>query len=145
MELEESRINFKPVADKRPTMPEPPPVWLVAVEDVRAPAPAGCEVELDEFYGGLLRFEREGADLGHLIYKAENFRLQFDVVEPPITRDDLRAIAIEVPSLQLLKAQLNEREIEYQWQRGLFAGGDTLLFLDPAGNWVAITERRQVM
>jgi hypothetical protein len=41
-------------------MPEPLPVRLIAVADVRLPATAGFEHELDAFYVGLLGFEREG-------------------------------------------------------------------------------------
>src|SRR4029453_2652660 len=41
---------------------EPLPVNLVAVEDVRMPAPAGVEVQLDAFYVALLRFERVGSE-----------------------------------------------------------------------------------
>src|SRR5262245_11191678 len=99
-------------------MPEPPPVWLVAIEDVRAPADAGLEVQLDEFYTGLLRFDRDLSVEAQIVYKAENLRLLLDVIEPPVQRDDFRPIAIEVPSLSALEQQLIEREIEFQWQRG---------------------------
>ena len=125
-------------------MPEPPPVWLLAVEDVRAQAGAGLEVQLDEFYSGLLRFDRDTSELDQIVYKAENVKLCFEVVEPPLRRDDFRPIPIAVPSLSLLERDLIEREIDYLWQRGLTVGRDTLLLQDPAGNWVAITERREV-
>ena len=45
-------------SDARPKLPEPPPVTLVSVQDVRLPTVAGLERLLDEFYAGLLRFER---------------------------------------------------------------------------------------
>jgi len=144
MKLEKSRINFKPGRDARPHMPEPPPVRLVAIEDVHLPAAAGLEVDLDQFYVKLLKFEREEAERGTIVYKAENFRLYFDVLEPPITRGDFRPIGIDVPSLLDLERQLIEREIEYQWQKGLIVATHTLLLQDPAGNWVQIGEFRKV-
>jgi len=144
LELDEPTISFKPVRDRRPHMPQPPPVWLVGIDDIHLPAAAGLEIQLDEFYVGLLRFEREGAADGHITYKAENFRLCFDVLEPPLTREDFRPIGIDIPSLALIEHQLIEREIEFQWQRGLSLGRDTLLLQDPAGNWIALTERRAV-
>jgi hypothetical protein len=144
MELEQPGIAFKPVRDRRAHVPEPPPVRLVAVEDVRAQAGAGLETQLDEFYVGLLKFEREGSEQGHLTYKAENFRLHFDTIEPPLTREDFRPIGIDSPSLPLLKEQLNDREVDYLWQRGLLAGHDTIMLKDPAGNWVQIGEFKPI-
>src|SRR5690242_12497792 len=45
-------------ADRRPPMPEPPTVRLVAVEDVTIIAPSGAERELDALYVDVLKFER---------------------------------------------------------------------------------------
>src|SRR5437764_639505 len=108
-------------------MPEPPPVRLVAIDDVHVPAAAGLEIQLDEFYVKLLRFEREGADRGDVIYKGESFRLYFDTLEPPFQRDDFRPIGIDVPALAVIEQQLIEREIEYERQKGLTIGQQTLL------------------
>src|SRR5689334_5128829 len=113
-------------------MPEPPPVRLVAVADVHVPAAAGLEVQLDDFYVKLLRFDREGADDGQVTYKSENFRLCFDVLEPPLQRDDFRPIMIDVPALSVIEDQIIEREIEYERHKGLAPGQKTLLFQDPA-------------
>ena len=144
MELEQSSIEFKPVRDKRPHMPEPPPVRLVAVEDVHVQAAAGLEVQLDQFYVELLKFEREDARRTLLVYRAENFRLCVQIVEPPFARPDLRPIGIDVPSLSSLQQVLIDRQIEHQWQKGLAAGQDTLLLQDPAGNWVQIGQIKRV-
>ncbi len=142
MELEESSIDFKPVIDRRPVMPEPPPVQLVAVEDVHAICAAGKEIDLDKFYVDLLKFEREFTppDPANsiIIYKAENFRLIFKVVEPPLTRNDMRPIAINIPSLLVLEKQLIEREMEFQWQKSLVPGSETILLQDPTENWVQL-------
>ena len=144
MKLDRPRKKFKPVADRRPHMPEPPPVRLVAVEEVHVFGAAGLEVQLDEFYVDLLKFEREGADEGRIIYKAENFRLHCDVQEPPILREDMRPIGIDVPSLSVLQQQLIDREIEFQWHRGLAAGQEFILLQDPAGNWVQVGQFKRV-
>jgi hypothetical protein len=144
VELEQPNNAFKPAVDRRPYMPEPPPVRLVAVEDVRGFAGAGLEVQLDEFYVGLLRFDRDMTEEAQIVYRAENVRLVLDVVEPPLQRDDFWPIPVEVQSLSVAEHDLIEREIEFEWQRGLSVARDTLLLRDPAGNWVAITERREV-
>jgi hypothetical protein len=138
VELEETGIGFTPVKDTRPLLPEPPPVRLVAIHDVHVPAAAGVEKELDAFYVKLLKFIREGAEAGHIRYKSENWRIHFDVLEPPIGREDFRTVGIEVPLLLSLERELIDLEIEYQWQKGLMPGQETLLLQDPAGNWIQI-------
>ena len=143
MELDEPSIEFRPAADKRRHIPEPPPVRLVAVNDVRLPAPAGRERELDAFYVGLLRFERDAAEV-FPVYWAENFSLRFDVLEPPLSRDDLRATGIQVPSLPDLESRLIENQTDYVRQRCLLAGSETLLLADPAGNWIELSEIARV-
>jgi hypothetical protein len=37
-----------------------------------------------------------------------------------------------------------DRELEYQRIKGLTAGSDQLMLQDPAGNWISLTERRDV-
>src|SRR5437870_13248689 len=86
-----------PPADRRPLIPEPLPVRLVAIEDVHLPAPAGLETELDGFYAEMWEFERDENDPG-VVDRADNFRLRFDVIEPPIARDELRPAQIAVRS-----------------------------------------------
>ncbi len=144
MELEPSKGNFEPRIDRRPLIPEPLPVRLVAIEDVRLPAPMGIEKELDAFYVTLLRFEREAIDAGSITYRAENVRLLFQLIQPPIVRDSMRAIGIEVPSLGEAERKIVEREMEYVRQLGLTPGSETLFLQDPAGNWVTIGEYRLV-
>src|SRR5882724_10492477 len=98
MELEPPGIPFKPAADRRPLVPEPIPVRLVSIEDVKLPAPAGIEHELDAFYVGLFAFQRDEAEPSQLVYRADNARLRFEVIEPPVARDEYRPTQIEVPS-----------------------------------------------
>lgn len=143
VELEESTTRFEPVADKRPIIPPPLPVRLVAIDDVVAIATAGLEEKLDAFYVQMLQFEREPGE--GLTYRADNFNLRFTIVENPPPRDDMRPIGIEVQSLQAAEEKLIERELEYTPQRGLLASEKSLLLLDPAGNWVAIVEAKRVM
>lgn len=144
IELEESHHSLAPNEDHRPPMPEPPPVRLLAVADVHLPAAAGKEPELDAFYIDLLQFEREVSDDEVLIYKADNFRLIFDILEPPITRDELRPTGILIRSLVVLQQQLIDREITFEWQRGIAPGMHQIVLQDPAKNWVSIGERREV-
>jgi hypothetical protein len=171
-------IGFRLAADKRPILTEPPPVQLVAVADVVLPMPPGTESALDEFYIGLLRFERDDVDpprarlsepvlgddvpkipparqkpplpelppgaLQGPVYRAEKHRISLHVIEPPITRDSLRAVQVLVPSLPAVRHWLDEHEVEYTLQRGVVPGQQSILTQDPAGNWIEIMELRPV-
>jgi hypothetical protein len=117
----------------------PPPVSLVAVEDVRLPATAGLERELVRFYVGLLQLERDERREG-LVLRAENVRLTFDWIEGRVPRDDMRMLGVVVRSLADLMRKFTDAEIEYARERGLVAGEERLLVTDPAGNWLRIGE-----
>lgn len=178
MELAENSDPLRLPPDRRPAMPEPPPVRLVSVDDVVLLTPPGRESSLDAFYVTLLRMEREdetvparsatepilgdavpeastsrirrplpsltpGGEAGP-VYRAENHRVCFHVLEPLIERDSLRPLGIEVPSLTSTRLQLEQMEIEYTRQKGLYPGQDSLLVRDPGGNWVEISESRPV-
>ena len=130
--------------DQRPGIPEPPPVRLVAVKDVRLIAPAGAERQLDEFYVGLLELERE-PDSHFPVYRAENLRIWFDIVEPPVGRGDMRPLGIEVSSLVEAEHKFIDAKIEYVLQKGVNPGDESLLLLDPAGNWIEISESRMIV
>jgi hypothetical protein len=204
IELEPAAGESSPAApDRRPRVPEPLPVRLVAVDDVRLPATAGLERELDAFYVDLLGFAREGgpprprrpvepplgmspepgrltalppmglglrhreelrreeartavatvqpaasptapADRAGPVYEADNFRLRFEIVEGLVVRESLRPLGIEVPSLAEAEAKLLGAEIEHTRQRGLAPGQESIVLLDPAGNWVELVEMRLV-
>jgi hypothetical protein len=141
IELEEA-TGLKPEADRRPRMAEPLPVRLVAIEDVTLPAIAGVEVELDQFYVGLLEFARDSDR--ELIYRADNFSLRFVVQEMLPQRGVYRPAQIEVRSLLVAEHRLIEAKIEYVRQRTLTPGEESLVLLDPAGNWVELVESRAV-
>ena len=142
MELELSNTPVRKPDDRRPRLLDPLPVKLIAVEDVRLPAPAGVEPQLDRFYAQLLGFER--ADLRELVYRADNLYLRFDVLEHPVAHDSLRPTQIEIISLADTEKKIIEAELEYARQRGLTPGQETLLLLDPAGNWIELSEMRTV-
>jgi hypothetical protein len=142
MELEPARLQFRPTIDRRPRVPEPLPVRLVTVDDARLPAAAGLERALDAFYVGLLGFERRPPTGDDIVYRADNFCLQIDVKEPPLRRDDLRPLGVEVPSLSELEPKLAEAKVEYTRQRGLLPGEECIVMVDPAGNWLEVVDRR---
>lgn len=146
MELAEPTGFTQAAPDRRPLMPEPPPVRLLAVEDVRLPAATGLEKRLDVFYVDLLEFEREpAAETGVVIYKAENARLRFDVVETQPPRQDYRSVVVEVQSLADAELKLIEQELEYERMRGVTPGEESLFVRDPAGHCISIVERRELM
>lgn len=126
-------------------MPEPPVVRVEAIEDVLLPAVAGLEREMDAFYVEMLAFERQPAtDALEIVYKAENVLLRCEVIERPPERPDLRPVLVQIPHMVDFIKQLNAREIEYEWQRGLAAGTDRVLLRDPSGNWVSVGLRASV-
>ncbi len=145
MELEDASIPFDPVPDRRPHMPEPPPVRLAAVADVEAETVAGLEREMDGFYGGVLGFEREEHGGDGIVYRAENFRLIFRVIERPGAREDMRPVGINVRSLAAVVEKLNEMEVEHVRQKGLGPREESVLLRDPAGNWVEVAEITDLM
>ena len=141
--LADATRRVKRGKDRRPRMDEPPPVSLVAVADVKLPATSGLEHLLDDFYMGLLGFLKE-EDGDTLCYRAENFCLRFDWREGLVERNSLRPLAIEIESLGTLQGILVEREIEFQMERGLTPGSQSILVADPAGNIVQVYEKRLV-
>jgi hypothetical protein len=209
IELEDVSEGIAPGApDARRQMPEPLPVRLVAVADVRLPAPAGVERALDAFYLDLLGCLRQGAApkprrliepllgvrteapvtapplalglrnredepaeraelppaapsgdmsdsvetrtpagqavLPGPVYLTDNFAVRFDILEGLVGRDSFRPLTVEVPSLAEAEAKLIDAEMEYTRQRGLNLGEESLVLLDPAGNWIEIVEMRVV-
>jgi hypothetical protein len=144
MELEQSSFNFKPVADRRPRVPEPLPVRLIAVADMRIESAAGLERKLDEFYVELLGMERVPPSGDNIVYRTENFDLFVDVLEPPVIREDFRPIRIDVKSLPETEMKLIDAEMQYVRQKGLLPGHESLSLQDPAGNWVELTESRVI-
>lgn len=150
LELEpdpDPKNTFAPRPDRRPRMPEPQPVKLVSVDDVQLLALEGSEAALDAFYVGILKFEKLDAESmePQPAYRAENFLLRFELGEPPVLeRDGMRFQGIEVGSLADTELQLIEAEIEYERQRSLQPGRETLVLRDPAGNWIELHESREV-
>ncbi|HEY1687140.1 MAG TPA: hypothetical protein VGG19_20435 [Tepidisphaeraceae bacterium] len=139
--LEEPSHRVRKNKDRRPRMEEPPPVSLVAVADVVLPATCGLEHLLDDFYLGIFEFQREeeGKDF---CYRADNFALRFTWHEGLVQRDSLRPLGIEIASLDELARKLTDHEIEFQYERGLAPGSQSILLLDPAGNTLQVYERR---
>src|SRR3989442_13852823 len=92
LEPSPEQFQFKPTVDRRPRVPEPLPVKLVAVADARLPAAAGLEQKLDAFYVRLLGFERRHDEPDRprgeaaISYPADNFTLHPSGEGPPLGR-----------------------------------------------------------
>ena len=142
--LSDESSGFSAPLDRRRHIPPPPPVVLVTVEDARLLSSIGWDRELDDFYVGLLRFERDHKSKG-IVYKAENFRIIFDLVDGPVERDDMRMLGIIVKSLRDTAERFRAADIEFERVRGLIAGDEQLNLTDPAGNWLRITQSKPVM
>lgn len=145
MELEDPTAKVKtPNDDKRPHMPEPPPVRLLAIADMRLPVVAGLEKELDRFYVGLLKFERDADDADHIAYRAERWRVVFSVVERPPARVDYRPVMVQIPHFDWFVDMLKSSSIEFEWQKGVAPGVEAVLLKDPAGSWVSVSALREI-
>jgi len=145
MELEPSSTEFNPPPDARPRLEPPVPAQLVAIADVNLNAAVGLERQLDAFYVGLLRMERdaeESRDGAVIVYRADNFRLRISLCEVPPEREDYRPLGVVVPSLADLAWRLTEAKVEFVRRSGLFAGSECLVLIDPAGNYVEVMEMR---
>ncbi|MBC7793144.1 MAG: hypothetical protein H7Z43_05520 [Clostridia bacterium] len=142
MELDEPAKPFDLRPDTRPRVPEPLPVKLIAVADMRIEAAAGLERKLNEFYVGLLGMQRLTGNA--IAYRTETFDLYVDVLEPIIERDDYRPVPIQIPSLAEMERKLIEAKIEYVRQKGMVAGEEFLLLQDPGGNWVELSQVRLI-
>ena len=129
--------------DGRPTLPEPPPVRLVAVNDVSLTAAVGMEARLDAFYVGLLRFEKESGAASP-VYAAEKFRIVFTMLPALPERDSCRPLGILVWFFQDVLEHLKATGVDYDHVHELVPGQDAVLLQDPAGNWVAIGDLREV-
>jgi hypothetical protein len=140
VELEPSNTAFEPVVDQRPHLWSPPPAHLVAISDVNLPAIAGLERQLDSFYAGLLKLEREEHAGNKIIYRAENARLLLNVHEGPPHREDFRPLMVVVPSLGELILRLVETETRFERLAGLSPGSECIVLKDPAGNHVHVSE-----
>lgn len=130
-----------PPQDARPRMEEPPPVSLIAVNDVVLPATRGLEHLLDDFYITLLDLLKE-SDGENLTYRADNFCIRFQWQEGLIERLSLRPVGIEIQSLDVFQRKLTDLQIEFQYQQGIVPGTQSIHLPDPAGNLVQIYERR---
>jgi hypothetical protein len=140
---EASAAVAPPTDDLRPRMPEPLPVKLVTIDDANLVAANGLEPRLDAFYVELLGFERDCSD-DEVVYRAENFSVIFAMLEPPLVRQDMRILGIEVLSLQQAEQKLIQAGIEYVWQKALNPGQERLLLQDPAGNWIELNAAAQI-
>jgi hypothetical protein len=145
MELEPARGHFKPDKDDRPHMPQPPVVRLQVIEDMHLQTPAGLERDLDAFYVGLLRFERDVDDLERIAYRAERFRVVFEVVERMPEREDYRPVVCDLPDFAELLKGVEVRQIQFEWQQSIAPGMDRVLMRDPAGNFVSVGPIRVIL
>ena len=133
--------------DDRPKLPEPPPVAMVAVQDVQLPMIAGLEHRLDEFYRDLIGFERveRQADMGEgPVYRSANHDLVFHVLEVPDEGRGARPIGIQTSRYQDIVQRLIDMNVDFEVVRGVTAGAEELLMQDPAGNWIALSPVHEV-
>lgn len=135
---------FNPAPDLRPRIPEPLPVKLVAVSDMRIKGTTGMRLAFDAFYRSVLGFGPVD-DPETWAYQTENYQLIVEGVEGLVERLDYRPVQVIVTSLATIIERLDEREIAYERQRGLQVGLFSLRILDPSGNGVEVSEEIRIL
>ena len=153
MELEES--SNQPIEeDHRKAVKPPLPVFLIAIANATLVTAAGLEKMLDQFYVGMLEFDRDdtqeldtptGKRQFGIIYRAENFRLCFIVHEKVPEHTDMRMLGIIVKSIPVLEQKFRDAQIQYQTEHNANNGEIRLLVLDPARNWLRIEQVTNLM
>ena len=133
---------FEPQVDERPAVPEPLPVELVAVTDVRVRAPAELKEQIDEFYF-LLGFTRP--DDHGWAYRSDTTLLIFRPPRRKSWRQDYRPILVTVESIDEVASRLADAGVHYSRQRGISLGCESLHCTDPAGNFLQISEHRRLL
>ena len=120
------------------------PSRIQAVDHVHLEARPECADELRWFYEelvGLLEVPEDGAATGVLRFRSARVEVHLRLVEAPEVETMGERLAITVPSLGDVSAELRERKIPYQLIRGIDWTDQRLSLLDPAGNRIAL--RRQ--
>lgn len=142
---------IEPVHDLRPVMPVPPPVRVIAVEDVTVLAPAEHAAAIDRLMTEILPLVKEVpmkqayVDAGAIgVYLAENVRVVYLARDepPPSPRHILQ---MELADLRGLRQRLQDAEIEYELSKRLMPGDVRVAFLDAAGNPIEVLENRAVL
>jgi len=54
-------------------------------------------------------------------------------------------VRVQVACLADAEKMLVDNEIEYARQRGLLPGSESLMLVDPAGNWIELVEAAPIM
>ncbi len=139
--LEEGR-GLPLTPDLRPYAPQPIPVRLIAVADMKLPAPPGSYDQLAHVYVSILGFV---ADPSAGAFVADNHAIRIEFTDRPIIREDYRPVGVEVPSLMEVQKKLLDAEIEFIVQRGIMIGDTCLAFADPAGNLLEVFEIRAIL
>ncbi len=142
LELEQPSFEFVPQLDDRPKMAQPIPVEIEAVDDLHLPAHRGDARKMHLLYRDILEFVPL-AGVAHLAYQADNFAIHFDIGSSE--RPGYRAVRVIVRSLADVERHLAEAQFEYERQKGLAPGEETLVLQDPDGNWLEIREHREII
>jgi hypothetical protein len=141
----------EPVHDLRPVIPVPPPVRVIAVEDVTLLAPAHHAAAIDHLMTVILPLVKEmplkqaHVDAGAIgVYLAENVRVVYLARDepPPSPRHILQ---LELGDLRELRQRLQDAEIEYELSKRLMPGDVRVAFLDAAGNPIEVLENRAIL
>lgn len=144
MDLEQPDFQFTLPADRRARVPVPPAVQLLAVADVTMDVAPGKAKPVAEMFVALLQFEVESRDETQIVLRSGNARLIVREFKQAKPREDLMPLRLVVPSLASLRMRLGEMRIEYSYQRGITPGQRQVVFQDPAGGFVEVSESRQI-
>ena len=126
--------------------PNPDLSRLAAIDHVEVQARAGLEDKLLWFYRDFVGLKTSAAhdqqdDEPILCFQSERLELRVTMTEqPPIESVHVR-LHLEVASLGVAAAILDEHKYPYRWRQGLAFSDRQLVLLDPAGNRVSLRKR----
>ena len=126
-----------------PQRREPEPPRLEALKDVNIVAAAGLEDELRFFYEEILGLpEDPSADSGRdrLYFWGKDYRLVVETIEAPRRPDMRRRAVLAVMSLADVEELLQEHDVDYVKETGLWLSERRLHVTDPAGNRLEIRQ-----
>jgi hypothetical protein len=119
--------------------PEPPP-RIQAISHVRIEARPGMEAVLHSFYAHLLGMMPVEGERGTVCFQTKRLQLRILLTPEALGSPMRRRLVLEIPSLDRLREQLDELQIEYEWHEGMALTERRVFVLDPAENRVELKQ-----
>jgi catechol 2,3-dioxygenase-like lactoylglutathione lyase family enzyme len=120
--------------------PSDPPPRIHAISDLRIEATPGLEGQLEFFYVDVLGLERVEDEPGMVCFETQRMRVRVLLTPEAQPSPIRRRAVIQVPSLERMRARLEEMGIQYEWYDGLAFTDQRIFVLDPADNRIELKQ-----